>query len=391
MASRIQKSHRGTVSVLSQKGVLRLRWRLEGVEKRPVLYLGLPDTRSNRKKAELLAKQIEIDLAEGTYDPTMERYRAQVRPTDVDAQVRAQGESVVDFFHRFMDYKAKEVDARTLEKYGALGTRLIKFFKDQRVDFIGVEKAKEFVEFLRQYQKPRTIRDRLATLSECWKWGRQDLDPWKLVKVKDDLKSKPRPFTHAEVQQILETFKGDRYYAHYYPYVYFLLNTGCRPAEAAGLRWNAIDEKSTNIWIGRTITRGKKEKNTKTGEVRNFPCNQQMQAFLKAHRPSNAQESDLVFPAPKCGPIGDNNFCKRAWTKVIEKAGIAYRKPYLTRSTFVSHCLQAGMPPSVAAEITGHDVKTLYRDYAGCIVARPQIPDLYQEGIPEDSESAAGE
>jgi integrase len=117
MASRIQKSHKGVVSVLSQKGVLRLRWRLEGVEKRPVLYLGLPDTRSNRKKAELLAKQIEIDLAEGTYDPTMERYRAQVRPMDVDAQVRAQGESVVDFFHRFMDYKAKEVDTRTLEKW----------------------------------------------------------------------------------------------------------------------------------------------------------------------------------------------------------------------------------------------------------------------------------
>jgi integrase len=62
--------------------------------------------------------------------------------------------------------------------------------------------------------------------------------------------------------------------------------------------------------------------------------------------------------------------------KQIEE--VTYRKPYLTRSTFVSHCLQARMPPAVVAEITGHDVKTLYRDYAGCIVARPEIPDLYQ-------------
>lgn len=59
----------------------------------------------------------------------MERYRAQVRPTNIDAQIKAQGESVVDFFHRFMDYKAKEVDTRTLEKYGALGTRLMQFFQ----------------------------------------------------------------------------------------------------------------------------------------------------------------------------------------------------------------------------------------------------------------------
>jgi integrase len=122
-----------------------------------VLYLGLPDTRSNRKKAELLAKQIEIDLIDGSYDPTLEKYRVQVRPTDVNEQVRSQGESVVDLFHRFTDHKEKEIDARTLEKYSALETRLKQFFKDQRVDFIGAEKAKEFVKFLRQYQKPRTI------------------------------------------------------------------------------------------------------------------------------------------------------------------------------------------------------------------------------------------
>ena len=218
----------------------------------------------------------------------------------------------------------------------------------------------------------------MATLSECWQWGKQDLDPWKLVKVKDDLKHKPKPFTQPEVQLILETFKSDHYYSHYYPYVYFLLNTGCRPAEAAGLRWGAINETCTNIWIGRTITRGNKEKNTKTGDIRNFPCNLRIQVFLKELKPPDAKESDLVFPAPKGGPIGDNNFCKRAWTKVLAKAGIAYRKPYLTRSTFVSHCLQAGMPPAVVADITGHNVKTLYQDYAGCIVARPQIPGLYQ-------------
>jgi integrase len=113
----------------------------------------------------------------------------------VDEKIRSQGESVVDLFQRFTDYKAKDMDARTVEKYRALLARLRPFFKDQRVDFVGVEKAKDFVEYLKDYQKPRTIRDRLATLLECWQWSHQDLDPWKLVKVKDDLKQKPKPFT----------------------------------------------------------------------------------------------------------------------------------------------------------------------------------------------------
>jgi Arm DNA-binding domain len=132
MTGRIQKSHKGTVLVLSQKGLLRLRWRIEGSDKRPVLYLGLPDTRSNRKKAELLAKKIEIDLTDGSYDPTLEKYRVQIRPTNVNEQVRSQGESVVDFFDQFVEHKATEVDARTLEKYGALGTKLKQFFKISR-------------------------------------------------------------------------------------------------------------------------------------------------------------------------------------------------------------------------------------------------------------------
>ncbi|MEO1070569.1 MAG: DUF3596 domain-containing protein, partial [Cyanobacteria bacterium J06638_6] len=148
MARKKQRAQKGAVSVLSQKGLLRLRWRLEGSDKRTLLYLRWPDTRSNRKKAELLAKQIEIDLAESTYDPTLEKYKAQVRPADVDEQIRAQGESVVDLFQRFIAYKAKDVDARTVEKYRALGTRLQQFFKDQRVDFVGLEKAKAFVERL---------------------------------------------------------------------------------------------------------------------------------------------------------------------------------------------------------------------------------------------------
>lgn len=98
MARETSRSKKGSVSVLSQKGLLRLRWRLTGSDKRKLMYLGLPDTPSNRKKAELLAKQIEIDLSEDNYDPTLEKYKAQIRPSDINEKIRAQGESIVELF-----------------------------------------------------------------------------------------------------------------------------------------------------------------------------------------------------------------------------------------------------------------------------------------------------
>ena len=51
----------------------------------------------------------------------------------------------------------------------------------------------------------------------------------------------------------------------------------------------------------------------------------------------------------------------------MKKAAVKYPKPYNTRYTLISHALEGGMNPILVAELTGHDVKTLYENYAGCI------------------------
>jgi hypothetical protein len=52
------------------------------------------------------------------------------------------------------------------------------------------------------------------------------------------------------------------------------------------------------------------------------------------------------------------------------------RKPYTTRSTLISHALDMGMNPAMIAEMTGHDIQTLFRHYAGNVQGRPRLPDL---------------
>ena len=96
-------------------------------------------------------------------------------------------------------------------------------------------------------------------------------------------------------------------------------------------------------------------------------------------KPKQVKPDDLVFPSKKGGLIDDHNFRNRAWVSVLKQAGIEYRKPYNTRHTFISHALESGMNPVMVAELTGHDVKTLYENYAGCIESRPRLPDFLNQ------------
>jgi hypothetical protein len=50
-------------------------------------------------------------------------------------------------------------------------------------------------------------------------------------------------------------------------------------------------------------------------------------------------------------------------------------KWYNTRNTLISHGLEAGMNPVAVASLTGHNVRTLYENYAG-LVNPARLPDL---------------
>jgi integrase len=355
------KKPRGTVAISADKGWLRLRWLQEGV--RQTLYLGLVDTPANRKKARQAAAQLEANLAAGL-NPHRSSGNSQKPST------------IVGLFEEFCT-KREDVDARTLEKYRAVTTRLTGFFGDKKLP-CSVEDAKNFLDYLKQFQSPRTAKDRLVILRACWDWGKGrrmvSENPWRQVKVRCPPLRPRRPFSAEELRRILAVF--ETCYPDYAVYVNFLVLTGFRLAEAAGLRWRAVSEGYQSIWVGETITRGGRSKATKTNKDRVFPCNDRLKELLAAIYRPDAQPDDLVFPAPSGGPIDDNRFRKQVWKPALEKARIVYRPAYNLRHTFISHCLQQGMAPVELATITGHDVATLYRNYAGCVASRPQVPDF---------------
>ncbi len=48
------------------------------------------------------------------------------------------------------------------------------------------------------------------------------------------------PFTLEERDKIIETFKNERHYKYYAPFIEFLFMTGCRPSEGIALQWKHI-------------------------------------------------------------------------------------------------------------------------------------------------------
>jgi len=193
--------------------------------------------------------------------------------------------------------------------------------------------------------------------------------------IKVPPKQRSKPFTREEMEKIIEGFRTDRHYHHYTDYVTFLFGTGCRTGEVIGLRWKHVSDDCSQVWIGEQLTRGVR-KSAKTNRARTITLSQKLQKLLLDRRSANSAPDSLVFTAPQCGAIDDHNFRNRAWKTVLNRLKIEYRKPYNTRHTLISHALDMGMNPVLVAQLTGHDVETLYENYAGNVNSRPTLPEL---------------
>lgn len=363
----MSKAGKGSVVIQSLRGRLRLVWSCHG--ERYFLSLNLNDSAANRSIAELKARTIERDIALEVFDRSLEKYRPHASRSAL---------TVVGLFQKFTEYKAGKVDSKTVEKYQAMLVRVKEFFADAVVSSVFDRDAEQFKQWLLSRQKPVTVQDRLSLMRSAWRWGmKQGLvnsNPWEGVRLKVPPQQRPKPFTLTEIQAIVQCFRSDRYYAHYADFVEFLFGTGCRTGEAIGLQWKHVADDCSSCWIGEIVSRGNR-KPVKGYQPRTIPLTDRLQSMLMERRSRSADGEDLVFPGPKGSAIDDNNFRKRIWKKILEKAGVLYRKPYISRSTLISHALNQGMNPVNIAELTGHDVDTLYRNYAGAI-GRSQLPDI---------------
>ncbi len=259
-----QRAPRGSVSIYPDRGYLRLRWRFEG--KQHILPLKLADTKVNRQVAERKARQIELDIAAGHFDRSLVAYR----PTLIDAK----GLSLDNLWRGFIDFKSKTAKSKTVDKYRFTAKTLSEFFPGRAASSISVKDAERYLEWVKtkavvpQTSKPLSAdqkRRRLEEILACWTWALKTRmltdNPWvdmpKRISVPPQ--PKPKPFSREEIELIIDGFQHDPHYKSYAHYVEYLLGTGCRPAEAVGLRWSNVSDDCSSVWVGETIVRGSRQ------------------------------------------------------------------------------------------------------------------------------------
>ncbi|WP_228055955.1 site-specific integrase [Lusitaniella coriacea] len=319
------------------------------------ISLGIANTPRNRQLAQTKASQIEVDIILGSFDVTLEKYKIKY---DIDIP------QLNDLWQRYCQFKSKELAPSSKKAFVTVGNHLGKLPTQNVIE------ARRIANWLIENLSPEAARRTLMQVNACCNWAvEQELiekNPFhNITRPKRKQTRHIHPFTAAERDLIIETFKSDEYYSYYHPFVCFLFLTGCRPSEAIALKWEHIDPQFRAITFCEAIVE-RHQKGIKTGKTRHFPINNPLSVLLKSLTPAESPRA-LLFPSPKGKPIDLHNFTTRAWKGVLGKLVIRYRPTNNTRHTFITLCLKAGVPVQQVAAWVGNSPKIIFDHYAGLL------------------------
>lgn len=359
------KSPKGAVTVKSFRGRLRLqlpRQVFDGEQK--YLSMGLPDTPTNRAVAQAKAQKIELDIVMERFDSSLARYASPYTQFENLPEIG-------EIWEKYSCFKSKTISKTTLEKDYKVIYNHIKKFPSQKIG-----KAKRIKEYLLDNCSIGTAKKVLLYLKACCEWAMmEDLiprNPFFTFKIRTKRKRSINPFTISEQEKIIDAFEGN----HYQSYVKFLFWTGCRPSEAIALTWGDIDPALENITFKDAVVQGiGRTGTTKTKNTRRFPCNEQLRSLLRSLKPEMANPTEPVFRSVDGCVVDAHNFLNREWKPTLAKLPIAYRVAYNARHTFITLCLEQGIPVAQIAAWVGNSPKTIWESYAGLVSSR-SVPEF---------------
>jgi len=144
----------GCVTVQVIKARLRLVWWWQG--RRFFLYIGLPETKPNRKAANIKAQTIELDMTSGNFDPPLAKYKPQAQSEAI---------SVVEMFDQFTQQKQRTISIGGLAKYLSLQQHVLAFFKGKTSVSVSEYIAEKFRAYLAQKLEPVRMRERIVMMN----------------------------------------------------------------------------------------------------------------------------------------------------------------------------------------------------------------------------------
>lgn len=427
-SAQLQRAKHGSISVGLDRGVLRIQFpsklsqEVWGV-KQKYLYLNLPDNDQNRLIAELLVRDILLDIHESYFDATLERYLNALeayRPKPVPQKPNVL-ENVVNkvlgrhtlssLFEKYLDYKSDLLEETTLElSYRRRYAKAFSKCPQNLHDGLKIQK------YLMQNYSSSKAKQMISIIANMVEWARLNrLLPPNFLNVykqyRDDIKvvvkretaqtiqemihagiiEEPelefRAFSPEEANAIIDAFEekicsNNRASAPWDQVVKFLLWTGCRQGECAGLRWCDVSLDCSKITFRSSYNRQLKilkglKTERKGAEKRTFPCGPKLQNLLISIRPDNYDPLGYVFCNRQGKPVDFGTF-HMYWVGTVNRqqkvVGILptlikegkvhqYLTPYATRHTYINLQLDAGVKVANIAKLVGNSPATIHQYY----------------------------
>jgi integrase len=270
------------------------------------------------------------------------------------------------------DYR-KHIDGYVLPRLGAialgglsarevLGVRAELLQRGLSLKYVKNILAGSFKAMIRDAREVDQLLDRDPFVG--LRWGRVPVPP-------------PGPFSFDERQRIIDWFKrkafsfhagradeGARLHPHppYHVFVHFLFWTGCRPSEAAGLRWGDVDLNAGIVRIVRSRHLWEDSAPKTAQAVRTVELLRESVRLLEAMQPLNVTPEMAVFTNTNGVPLEPNSFLK-PWYTSLWALGIRQRGLYPMMDTYISTAMTAGVNTAWLEAQTGVRYETLRRHY----------------------------
>ncbi len=261
--------------------------------------------------------------------------------------------------------RASRKSPKTLEAYLEGASQLADFLvaagMPTNVNDIRREHVEAFVTYLLEVRSPATANNRYRALQQFFKWLAEDEE----VDVSPMARMKPPKLDEKEVPVVSEddlrkllkacegsTFEDRRDHA----LILFLLDTGARLAEAAGLKLEHLDLKELGVAL--VLGKGRRERSLPMGPTTLKAVDKYLRT--RARRPGS--ESPWLWLGGK-GRLTDSGI-QQMLKRRSRRAGIELINPHQLRHTFAHSFLSAGGQETDLMRLAGWRSRTMVSRYA---------------------------
>jgi len=244
-------------------------------------------------------------------------------------------------------------------------------------------------------------------LKQAVKWNRIYRNPVELIDLPRQDKKEMTALSPEQVKTFMEAIT----FSPWKVIFSLLIDSGMRPGEALGLKWDDVDFQNGRVTINRSLTRIQKnsdpelyllkiilniknwiiqEPKTKRSR-RTIPLTKQVLNDLREHQIKQKQEKlkakpgtytdhKFVFAANNGEPMSEQHIYNRYFKPLLKSAGLPDVRLYDLRHSCATLLLSAGENPKVVSERLGHASIVLTLDTYSHV-----LPDM-QKGATEKME-----